>query len=92
LASKRKRRRTAKVSFFIPPPHSAFPYSLYDFIAVQFRKQIWAIVILMNFPVLEGFKSFHVLTIHTQTKYIELFFEDDLEAHLESDQNDNDLQ
>lgn len=46
----------------------------------------------MNFPVLEGFKSFHVLTIHTQTKYIELFFEDDLEAHLESDQNDNDLQ
>ena len=30
-------------------------------------------ITLMNFPALEGFQSFHVLTIYTQTQHIKLF-------------------
>jgi hypothetical protein len=62
LASGRRKWLTIKVSFFILPQIASFsPLSFYDFTTGQFRKEIWAIVILMNFPVLKGFKSCSVL-------------------------------
>ena len=49
------------------------PHSLYDFAASQFKKEGGVMITLMNFPALEGFKSFLVLTIYTQTQHIKLF-------------------
>ena len=54
---------------FIQP----LPHSLYDFAADQFKKEGGVMITLMNFPALEGFKSYPVLTFHTQTQHIKSF-------------------